>query len=41
MLSLAITLELTIIIDLDRPRGGVIRANQQPRLDLQKQLHSR
>jgi hypothetical protein len=41
MLSLAITLVLTIIVDLDRPREGLIRVSQQPLLDLQKQLHSR
>jgi hypothetical protein len=40
-LSLAITLVLTVIIDLDRPREGFIRVSQQPVLDLQKQLHSR
>src|SRR5262249_4996714 len=41
MLSLAITLVLGVIIDLDRPHGGVIRVSQQPMLDLQKQLQSR
>jgi CDP-diglyceride synthetase len=40
-LSLAITLVLTVIIDLDRPQEGFIRVSQQPMLDLQKQLHSR
>jgi hypothetical protein len=40
-LSLAITLVLTVIIDLDRPQEGLIRVSQQPILDLQKQLHSR
>jgi hypothetical protein len=38
MLSLAITLVLAIIVDLDRPREGLIRVSQQPMLDLQKQL---
>jgi hypothetical protein len=37
-LSLAITLVLAVIIDLDRPREGFIRVSQQPLLDLQKQL---
>jgi hypothetical protein len=41
MLSLAITLVLTIIVDLDRPREGLIRVSQQPLLDLQQQLRSR
>jgi hypothetical protein len=41
MLSLAITLVLTIIVDLDRPREGLIRVSQQPLLDLQKQFRSR
>jgi hypothetical protein len=29
---------LAVIIDLDRPREGLIRVSQQPLLDLQKQL---
>jgi hypothetical protein len=37
-LSLAITLVLMVIIDLDRPREGFIRVSQQPMVDLQKQL---
>jgi hypothetical protein len=41
ILSLAITLVLAVIIDLDRPREGLIRVSQQPMLDLQKQLNSR
>ncbi len=41
MLSLAITLVLMVIIDLDRPVEGLIRVSQQPMLDLQKQLRSR
>lgn len=41
MLSLAITLVLVIIVDVDRPREGFIHVSQQPLLDLQKQLHSR
>ena len=34
VLALAITLVLGVIIDLDRPRSGFIRADQQPMLDL-------
>src|SRR5215831_10264311 len=41
MMSLAITLVLAIVVDVDRPREGLIRVSQQPLLDLQKQLHSR
>jgi hypothetical protein len=41
MLSLAVTLVLAVIIDLDRPREGFIHVSQQPMLDLQKQLLSR
>jgi cellobiose-specific phosphotransferase system component IIC len=41
VLSLAITLVLAIIVDLDRPREGLIKVSQQPLLELQKQLGSR
>jgi cellobiose-specific phosphotransferase system component IIC len=41
MLSLAITLVLAIIVDVERPREGFIRVSQQPLLDLQQYLHSR
>ena len=41
VLSLAITLVMVVIIDLDRPRAGFIRVSQQPMLDLQRLLHSR
>lgn len=41
VLSLAITLVLAVIIDLDWPYEGIIRVSQQPMVDLQKQLHSR
>ena len=34
VLALAITLVLAVITDLDRPRSGFIRANQQPMTDL-------
>ena len=37
-LSLAIMLVLAVIIDLDRPREGLIRVSQQPLIDLQKEL---
>jgi hypothetical protein len=40
-LSIAITLVLAIIVDVDRPREGFIRVSQQPLIDLQKQLRSR
>jgi hypothetical protein len=36
VLSLAITLVLALIIDLDRPRRGFIRVSQQPMIDLQR-----
>ena len=35
VLALAITLVLAVIIDLDRPRSGLIRISQQPMIDLQ------
>ena len=41
MLSLAVTLVLAIIVDVDRPREGFIRVSQQPLIDLQNQLRSR
>jgi hypothetical protein len=41
ILSLAITLVLAIIVDVDRPREGLIRVSQQPLIDLQKQLRPR
>jgi hypothetical protein len=34
VLALAITLVLSVIIDLDRPRSGFIGASQQPMIDL-------
>lgn len=36
VLALAITLVLSLIIDLDRPRSGFVRGNQQPMIDLEK-----
>ena len=38
MLGFAITVVLGVIIDLDRPRQGIIQVSQQPMLDLQRQL---
>jgi len=38
VLALAITLVLAVITDLDRPRSGFIRANQQPMIDLLHRL---
>lgn len=37
-LALAITVVLSVIIDLDRPRRGFIQVSQQPMIDLQYQL---
>jgi hypothetical protein len=36
VLTLAITLVFAVIIDLDRPRSGLIRVGQQPMIDLQQ-----
>jgi prepilin signal peptidase PulO-like enzyme (type II secretory pathway) len=36
VLTLAVTLVLALIIDLDRPRSGFIRVSQQPMIDLQQ-----
>ena len=38
-LSVAISLVLVVIIDLDRPHEGFIHVSQQPLVDLQKRLH--
>jgi hypothetical protein len=40
MLSIAITVVIAVIIDLDRPRQGLITVTQQPMMDLQQQLTS-
>ena len=40
LLSLAITVTLVVIIDLDRARQGLIVVTQQPLIDLQQQLSS-
>jgi hypothetical protein len=29
---------ITLVIDLDRPRGGLLKVNQRPLLDLQDQV---
>ena len=39
-LALAITVVLSVIIDLDRPRRGFIQVSQQPMIDLQHQLRA-
>lgn len=36
VLSVAITIVLSVIVDLDRPRSGLIRVSQQPMIDLQR-----
>ncbi len=41
VLTLAITLVLTVIVDLDSPQLGLIRVSQQPMIDLQRQLATR
>jgi hypothetical protein len=38
LLSLAITVTLTVIIDLDRSRQGLITVTQQPLIDLERRL---
>jgi hypothetical protein len=38
MLVLAITVVLSVIVDLDQPRQGFIKGSQQPLVDLQHQL---
>jgi len=40
LLSIAITVTLVVIIDLDRARQGLIVVTQQPLIDLQQQLSS-
>lgn len=39
LLPIAIAIVLGVIIDLDRPRQGLIHVSQQPMVDLQVQLH--
>lgn len=36
VLSLAITIVLSVIVDLDRPRSGFIQVSQQPMIELQR-----
>jgi len=38
LLGLAITFALGVIVDLDRPRHGLIQVSQQPMIDLQRSL---
>ncbi|HKD90243.1 MAG TPA: hypothetical protein VKB56_00015, partial [Terriglobales bacterium] len=40
LLSLAVTLSLIVIVDLDRSRQGLITVTQQPMIDLQQRLSS-
>ncbi|MGA3210331.1 MAG: hypothetical protein ABSD20_03435 [Terriglobales bacterium] len=40
LLIIAITVLLAVIVDLDRPRKGLIRVGQQPMTDLQGQLRA-
>ena len=41
LLSIGITITLTVIIDLDSSRQGLITVSQQPLIDLQEQLSNR
>jgi hypothetical protein len=41
LLCLAIVLVISVVIDIDRPRRGMVTVDQQPMLDLQQQLSSR
>jgi hypothetical protein len=36
VLAVAITIVLAVILDLDRPRSGLIRVSQEPMIDLQR-----
>jgi hypothetical protein len=38
LLIVSVTAVLGVIIDLDRPRSGIIRVSQQPMIELQRQL---
>jgi hypothetical protein len=40
MLIIILGAVITLVIDLDRPQGGLIKVNQQPLLDLQEQVRS-
>jgi hypothetical protein len=31
---------LALVVDLDRPQGGLLRVNQQPLIDVQEQIGS-
>jgi hypothetical protein len=41
ILSAAITAVLSVVVDLDQPRQGLIQVSQQPMLDLQQHLSGR
>ncbi len=38
MLTLAVTIVLALVVDLDRPRRGFIHVTQRPMIDLQRNL---
>jgi len=38
VLVVALGLTLALVVDLDRPQGGLLRVNQQPLIDLQQQI---
>jgi hypothetical protein len=40
LLCLLLTIVLWLIVDLDRPRKGLLRASQQSLIELQQSLHS-
>ena len=39
-LSLAFAVLITLVVDLDRPMGGLIRVDQQAMIDLQNDMRS-
>lgn len=41
LLAFCITTVLTVIVDLDQPRRGLIRVSQQPLIDLQRELEEK
>ena len=38
VLILVLGAVITLVVDLDRPRGGFLRVSQQPLIDLQEQI---
>jgi hypothetical protein len=38
VLVVALGAVLALVVDLDRPQGGLLRVNQQPLIDLQQQI---